>query len=127
MTGRRRHAAPISVRVGLVVGLVVLIAGQSSADTVTFDFAADGLGPEFTSFQDRPFWTITTDSTGLRISKPGRLPASSCPYREREELAVASDRGSWRRGGDLPAPTPRPTTAARPRWNSGSSLAPHEM
>ncbi len=58
-----------SIAAVLLVG-VCLFVEPSVASSITFDFGADGIGPDFSMFQQRPFWTITTDLTGLRISKP---------------------------------------------------------
>jgi len=73
---------------GRWVMIIVLLAGWAQADTISFDFSA-GLGPDFTVIKNRDFWSVTTDSSGLRVSKPG-------------------DDGST--FTDIPSPLPPPTS-----------------
>ncbi|MHC4222607.1 MAG: PEP-CTERM sorting domain-containing protein [Planctomycetota bacterium] len=53
----------------LVASLMVcLVIGDASADEISFDFSG-GIDPNFEIIKNRDFWNVTTDSTGLRISK----------------------------------------------------------
>ena len=56
------------MRSGIVVFCLLVLTGITTADSITFDFS-EGIGPNFTTTKQRPFWNIQTDATGLRISK----------------------------------------------------------
>jgi len=91
--------------------LVMLLAQPSGAETITFDFTADGIGPAFSSFQTRPFWTILADTTGLRVSKPADDGSSFAVPDTRTDAGLI---GRFTFGGDF-------ATALDFSWNLTST------
>jgi len=111
-------------RVGSVLVLATWapagVALPCRADTVVFDFT-QGIGPNFTLLQQRPFWSIMTDGTGLRISKPADDGSSFSVPDSRSDAGLI---GSFTFEGDFAVALPFAwNLTATPTFSAGANAA----